>query len=71
MQRRKFLTNLAITLPVGLVVPDILFGATSGNRKVVTTKVLILGAGNAGMYIAQKLAEKNIEFVIAESSSHI
>lgn len=71
MQRRKFLTNLAITLPVGLVVPDILFGATSGNRKVVTTKVLILGAGNAGMYIAQKLAERNIEFVIAESSSHI
>ncbi|MEI2739129.1 MAG: NAD(P)-binding protein [Chitinophagaceae bacterium] len=71
MQRRKFLTNLAITLPVGLVVPDILFGATSGNRKIVTTKVLILGAGNAGMYIAQKLADKNIESVVLEPTSYI
>lgn len=68
MQRRSFISNLAVILPAGMVAPKLLLDKKATYKNLVNTRVLILGAGNAALYIAGRLKEDRISFVIAEPS---
>jgi len=60
MQRRNFISNLAVILPAGIVAPKLLLGSETPFTKQVNTKVLILGAGQAALFIAKKLKKGKI-----------
>jgi thioredoxin reductase len=69
MQRRNFISNLAVILPAGIVAPKLLLEDSPVTGKLVKTKVLILGAGDAGLFIARKFKEQKIETVVLEPGS--
>ncbi|MCX6317630.1 MAG: hypothetical protein NTW29_10085 [Bacteroidetes bacterium] len=66
MQRRNFISNLAVILPAGIVAPKLLLEDSPVTGKLVKTKVLVLGAGDAGLFIARKFKEQKIETVMLE-----
>lgn len=66
MQRRNFISNLAVILPAGLVAPKLLLDESPVKGKLVKTQVLVLGAGNAGLFIAKKLKEQKTDTVLLE-----
>ena len=74
MDRRHFITQSALVSIGGLLVPSIFL---SGCRKETlfedinySGKVLIIGAGAAGLYAAYILKSKGIDFEILEASSN-
>jgi predicted NAD/FAD-dependent oxidoreductase len=67
MLRRNFLRNAALTLPVALAAPDMLFAENKKNVK--KSKVIIIGAGHAGLYAAAQLAAANADVLILEPGS--
>jgi predicted NAD/FAD-dependent oxidoreductase len=69
MLRRNFLRNAALTLPVALAAPEMLFAENSKNVK--KSCVVIIGAGNAGMYIAAQLAAANKDVLLLEPGNGI
>ncbi len=69
MQRRNFISDMAVLLPAGMIAPKLLFENTPGSRKLVRTKVLILGAGTPGLFIANKLTQEKIETMLLEPAS--
>jgi choline dehydrogenase-like flavoprotein len=64
MLRRNFLRNAALTLPVALAAPDMLFAENKKSAK--KTKIIIIGAGHAGIYIAAQLAADNADVLLLE-----
>ena len=68
MQRRNFISNLAVILPAGMIAPKLLFENKPLYKKLVKTNILVLGAGNAGLFIAQKLKKEKIETILLEPS---
>jgi 2-polyprenyl-6-methoxyphenol hydroxylase-like FAD-dependent oxidoreductase len=66
MQRRNFISNLAVILPAGMVAPKLLFENNTITGNLIKTEVLVLGAGNAGLFIAQQLRKEKIETVLLE-----
>lgn len=72
MQRRNFISNLAVILPAGMVAPKLLFeNDPQYNNNLVKTDVLVLGAGSAGLFIAQKLKKAKIETIVLEPSGGV
>jgi Pyridine nucleotide-disulphide oxidoreductase len=69
MLRRNFLRNAALTLPVALAAPDMLFAENKKNAKKAS--VIIIGAGNAGIYIAAQLAAANANVLLLEPGNGI
>jgi NADH dehydrogenase FAD-containing subunit len=69
MLRRNFLRNAALTLPAALAAPDMLFAAN--NKTAKKASVIIIGAGNAGIYIAAQLAAANADVLLLEPGSGI
>ncbi len=69
MLRRNFLRNAALTLPVALAAPDMLFAENKKTAKKIS--VIIIGAGNAGIYVAAQLAAANAEVLLLEPGSGI
>jgi flavin-dependent dehydrogenase len=70
MQRRNFISNLAVILPAGMVAPKLLLEEKSSS-KAIKTNVLVLGGGSAGLFIAQKLKKEKIDTIVLEPSSGI
>jgi predicted NAD/FAD-dependent oxidoreductase len=64
MLRRNFLRNAAFTLPVALAAPELLFAKNKKTAK--KAKVVIIGAGNAGLYVASQLAAANTDVLLLE-----
>jgi thioredoxin reductase len=64
MLRRNFLRNAAITLPVAIAAPHTIFAADSAGVKKVP--VIIIGAGNAALYLASALAAANTDVLVLE-----
>jgi predicted NAD/FAD-dependent oxidoreductase len=71
MQRRNFISNLAVILPAGMVAPKLLFENEAAHRQAIQTKVLVLGAGNAGLFIARQLKKQKIDAIVLEPSGGI
>lgn len=69
MQRRNFISNLAVILPAGIVAPKLLLEDSPVKGKLVKTKVLVLGAGDAGLYIARQLKEQKIDSIVLEPAT--
>lgn len=69
MQRRNFISNMAIILPAGMVAPKLLFEDKPLTANLIKTDVLVLGAGNAGLFIAQRLKKEKLNTVILEPGS--
>jgi cation diffusion facilitator CzcD-associated flavoprotein CzcO len=67
MLRRNFLRNAALTLPVALAAPDMLFAENKKNAK--RASIIIIGAGHAGLYAAAQLAAANADVRILEPGS--
>jgi monoamine oxidase len=74
MDRREVLRQLMLGVPIGILMPSILQSckedAVPGDIKF-TGKVLIIGAGAAGIYAAHLLMHYGIEVEILEASSRI
>ncbi len=68
MQRRNFISNLAVILPAGMVAPKLLFETVPTYKKLVETNVLVLGAGTAGLFITQKLKKEKLSALLLEPS---
>jgi malic enzyme len=67
MLRRNFLRNATFTLPVALAAPGMLF---AGNNKALKkAKVIIIGAGHAGLYVASQLAASDTDMLLLEPGS--
>jgi hypothetical protein len=69
MQRRNFISNLAVILPAGMVAPKLLFEDKPPYIKLIESSVLVLGAGNAGLFIAKKLKKEKVATVLLEPSN--
>jgi thioredoxin reductase len=69
MQRRHFISNMAVILPAGMVAPKLLFETTPGYKKLVETNVLVLGAGTAGLFITKQLNKEKATAILLEPSS--
>jgi predicted NAD/FAD-dependent oxidoreductase len=67
MLRRNFLRNAALTLPVAIAAPDMLFAQDKKNAKKAS--VIVIGAGNAGVYVAAQLAAANATVLLLEPGS--
>ena len=67
LSRRKFIRNVALSAG------GILLGADSFGKFVVGKKprVIIIGAGFAGLAAAYKLSQRKIDFIILEARSRI
>lgn len=74
MDRREVLRQLMLGVPIGILMPSLLQSckedAVPGDIKF-TGKVLIIGAGAAGIYAAHLLMHYGIEVEILEASSRI
>lgn len=70
MQRRNFISNLAVVLPAGMIAPQLLVEKKSSN-KAIKTGVLVLGGGSAGLFIAEKLKKEKINTLVLEPTSGI
>lgn len=66
MQRRNFISNLAVILPAGMVAPKLLFEDQPSTANLIKAEVLVLGAGNAGLFIAHKLRKAKINTILLE-----
>lgn len=67
MRRRKFIRNIGMAIPAGMIMPSFLSsvyaaGAASGN-------VIIIGAGAAGLYAAKVLKDAGVDVTVLEASS--
>jgi predicted NAD/FAD-dependent oxidoreductase len=69
MLRRNFLRNAALTIPVALAAPEMLFAENKKNAKKAS--VIIIGAGHAGIYIAAQLAAADADVLLLEPGSGI
>lgn len=67
MQRRKFISNLAVLLPAGMAAPQLL--NAQGNSNQVEAGVLIWGAGEASLFMANELKKQGVSFVVIEPSA--
>jgi len=69
LKRREVVKKLAISIPVGLVLPTIPSCSTDdGVQGVSDTKVVVIGAGAAGLYAAHLLKKEGIKVEILEAS---
>lgn len=68
MQRRNFISNLAVILPAGMAAPSLLFENKPVYKKLVQTDVLILGAGTAGLFMAHKFSSEKRSTTLLEPS---
>ncbi len=71
MQRRNFISNLAVILPAGMIAPKLLLEETPSYKNLLKTNVLVLGAGKAGVFIASHLRNEKIETTVLEPSGGI
>lgn len=71
MQRRNFISNLAVILPAGAVAPNLLFENSQQYKNLSKKDVVILGAGQAALFIANKLKKQKLSVVITEPSGGI
>ncbi|MBL7749120.1 MAG: hypothetical protein JNM19_16900 [Chitinophagaceae bacterium] len=71
MQRRNFISNLAVILPAGMIAPKLLLENTPPYKKLLKTNVLVLGANKAGIFIANQLRKEKIETIVLEPSGGI
>lgn len=68
MQRRSFISNLAVILPAGMVAPKLLLDEKASYKNKISTQVLVLGAGNAALHLAGRLKKSRINVIVAEPS---
>ncbi|MBN4081626.1 FAD-dependent oxidoreductase [bacterium AH-315-C07] len=70
MKRRKFIQNIALSAPLAYGLPAILLACKKDElpNTDYEGKVIIIGAGAAGMYAASLLQAKNIDVTILEAS---
>lgn len=77
MKRRKFLRNLGYSLPAGLVLPYWLSSCKGGEddddgistvKKYKDYKVIVVGAGAAGLYAGWYLQERGFNVTILEAA---
>lgn len=71
MQRKNFISNLAVIIPAGMAAPKLLFENNAAKKNLITSNVLVLGAGNAGLFIAQQLKKQKINTLLLEPSGEI
>ncbi|MBL7731469.1 MAG: hypothetical protein JNM88_09855 [Chitinophagaceae bacterium] len=71
MQRRNFISNLAVILPAGAVAPNLLFENRRQYKNLSKTDVVILGAGQAALFIANTLKKQKLSVIIAEPTGGI
>ncbi|MEM9777816.1 MAG: FAD-dependent oxidoreductase [Chloroflexota bacterium] len=68
MTRRDFI-KLSSILGVSMTLPSILTGCADGEGRAYDGKVLIIGAGAAGMAAGYLLAQRGVDFEILEAST--
>ena len=71
MKRREVIRKIAYTVPAGMAFPH-LFGCTTNDDdgdSAFTGKIIVIGAGAAGMYMAFLLNQKGMNVEILEASS--
>ncbi len=72
MNRRKILQKLALTVPVGMAFPYLLNSCAPKDpplKPVYDGKVIIIGAGAAGLHAAQLIKNQNVSVEILEASN--
>lgn len=72
MKRRELLERLAITVPAGMMFPSLLQSCEPKDpplKPVYDGKVIIIGAGVAGLHAAQQIKAQNIDVEILEASN--
>ncbi len=67
MRRRKFIRNMGMAIPAGLIVPSFLSSVYAACT--ASGKVIIIGAGAAGLYAAKMLKDAGVDVTILEASS--
>ena len=68
MQRRHFISNMAVILPAGMVAPKLLFETKPSYKQIAETNVLVLGAGTAGLFITKQLNKEKATAILLEPS---
>ncbi len=72
MKRREILQKLALTVPVGMMFPSLLNSCAPKDpplQPVYDGKVIIIGAGAAGLHAAQLIKNQNVSVEIFEASN--
>lgn len=72
MKRREILQKLAYTIPAGMIFPSLLSSCAPKDpplKPVYDGKVIIIGAGAAGLHAAQLIKNKNVTVEILEASN--
>ncbi len=71
MKRREILQKLALTVPAGMMFPSLLNSCAPKDpplKPVYDGKVIIIGAGAAGLHAAQLIKNQNVSVEILEAS---
>lgn len=74
MQRRKFIKDTLIGLPILLLTPTILASSCSKSDETINPNdntVIIIGAGIAGIAAAKKLKEKGFNVIVLEAQDRV
>jgi len=72
LKRREILQKLALTVPAGMMFPSLLNSCAPKDpplQPVYDGKVIIIGAGAAGLHAAQLIKNQNVSVEIFEASS--
>ena len=72
MKRREILQKLAYTVPAGMLFPSLLNSCAPKDpplKPVYEGKVIIIGAGAAGVHAAQLIKNQNVNVAILDASN--
>ena len=69
MLRRNFITNLAITLPVGMMAPDVLLGKEDKKITRSPQGIIAIDAGQLDEEMLAALKKKNIPVLLLSSAA--
>lgn len=72
MKRREILQKLAYTVPAGMIFPSLLNSCAPKDpplKPVYDGKVIVIGAGAAGLHAAQLIKNQNVDVQILEASN--
>jgi monoamine oxidase len=78
MKRRKFLQQLGYTIPASLAIPNLIASCKKDDDDGIATvkkfknyKVIVIGAGAAGLYTGWYLHERGFDVTILEASDRV
>ena len=69
MQRRNFISNMAVLVPAGLAAPKLLFDEPGYSGPLTAKDFIVLGAGDAGLFIAHELNKGGKDVLVLEAGS--